>query len=449
MFNLKGFIRIAAFARNAPNNVSPLGELSDQSNSYSKEKGEYTKTDAPNVDLVTFTSKEDDLKIETPTKYHSHILDIAQWVFTESISGAINDDSEHFRQMFLAEWQNDIGDVVIGKMVAKDANWMPSFIKWDMLDGDNEENSLHIWFADDAFKTQYDDYEIVVVAPVEPVDTFMKTIDFVGPALDAFNLPDHDEKAARLADGHPYTIRDTNDYPWYDREDKDQTRNTSWTVLIYGIAGNNPLIIKEALAEWILANSQFPRADWIHVFPDIFTSTEFAIIPTWHLKSIPDENPRGEMYSPLIPHNEAKRLADKYIKYPKDGHVDEFLTSGLIHYKSLGFITAGGIENRDGKFWLKDFFPQYAAIPVRSGDFNRMDKYHTDWIKMLLNAVIAAEEMDEYSYLDLEYAKVEKDGRLYVGFSYDNILFLVLSRLSMDEITNPEPEPTPEPQPEE
>ncbi|AQT28077.1 putative virion structural protein [Vibrio phage pVa-21] len=432
MYNLKGFIEITAFANNIPKNISPLGELSNMSLSYATEKGYYSKADAPNVELVTFTSKKDEEKIETPAKYHAHVLEIAQWVFNKSVAGSLNDDPEHFRTLFLAEFQDRIGDAEIGLMETAKNNWMPTYIKWNLDDG-GEENELRVWFADEAFKAQYDEFEIVVIPPIEPVDTFMKTVEYVKPALDQFNLPDHDVKVAQLAEENPYSNRVTREYPWYDREDPDTSLMTNWTVIIYGIAGNNPLVIKEAIAEYILANSVYGREDWVPVFPDIFTSTEFVIVPMWHNRSVPDETVRGQLYSPIVPYDEAGVLAEKYIKYPKAGHVLKYLDISTVHYKSLAFVCSGGIENRDNKYKLKDYFPDYALIASRSADFNRLNKYTTDWIFMLQNAVIAAEEMDEYSYLDVEYARVERDGLFYVGFSYDNVLYMVLSRLSMEE----------------
>lgn len=432
MYNLKGFIEITAFANNIPNNLSALGELSNMSLSYAIEKGYYSKADAPNVELVAFTSKLDEDNVETPAKYHAHVLEIAQWVFNKSVAGSLNDDPEHFRTLFLAEYQDQIGDAEIGLMVTAKNNWMPSYIKWNLDDG-GEDNELRVWFADEAFKAQYDDFEIVVIPPIEPVDTFMKTVEYVKPALDLFNLPDHDVKVAQLAAENPYSNRVTREYPWYGREDPDTSLLTNWTVIIYGIAGNNPLVIKEAIAEYILANSVYGREDWVPVFPDIFTSTEFVLVPMWHRRSVPDETVRGQLYSPIVPYDDALVKAEKYIKYPKAGHVKKYLDVSTVHYKSLAFVASGGIENRDAKYKLEDYFPDYALIASRSADFNRLNKYTTDWIIMLQGAIIAAEEMDEYSYLDVMYARVERDGLTYVGFSYDNVLYMVLSRLSMEE----------------
>ena len=428
MFTLKGFISITALANNTPNLTSPLGELSNIGESYAREKGFYNKADAPNVQLITFTSERNAAAIATPAAFHSHILTIAQWIFNNSISSTINDDSEAFRRLLLTQFGTDMKNVEVGKMVVAKSNWMPSYIQWSLDSKGVEENTLRVWFADEAFQAQYDDYEIIVIPPIEPVDTFQKVKSVVATALEKFNQPDHLKTVLEKTDGVPYTYLISNEYDWHDREDPEATLSTTWSVAIYGIAGRNPLVIKEAIANHILKNSKFGRPDWIPVFPDIFTSTEFVIVPMWHLNSIPDETVSGSMYSPLVSYNEALVVANKFIKYPKSGHVQKNLEFGVVHFKSLAFVTAGGNENRDDKYKLSEYFPDYALIPTTSIEFNRMSVETIEWMTMFVRAVIAAEEMDEYSYVDVDLSRVERDGNMYIGYSIDNVLYLVLTR---------------------
>lgn len=431
MFTLKGFITITALSNNTPNLTSPLGELSSIAESYAREKGFYNKADAPNVQLVTFTSERDDTAITTPTAFHSHILTVSQWIFNNAISNAINDDPEAFRRLLLTQFGTDMKDVEVGKMVVAKSNWMPSYIQWSYDKAGVEDNTLRVWFADEAFQAQYDDYEIIVIPPVEPVDTFQKVKSVVAKALEAFNQPDHLRTVLEKTDGVPYTYLISNEYDWHDREDPDATLSTTWSVAIYGIAGRNPLVIKEAIADHILANSAFGRPDWIPVFPDIFTSTEFMIIPMWHRNSIPDETVTGSLYSPLVSYNEALAITNKFIKYPKAGHVQENLELGTVHFKSLAFTVAGGPDNRNNKYSLYEYFPDYALIPSTSIEFNRMSATTIEWMTLFVRAIITAEEMDEYSYVDVDFARVERDDDTYIGFSYDNVLYLILTRNSL------------------
>lgn len=432
MYNLKGFVEVTALANNIPSNISPLGELSNISNSYSKEKGYYSKTDAPNVELISFTSETDGIKLQVPTKYHAHVLTLSQWIFSKAVEGALTDDAEAFRVLLLAQFEDTIASVIAGKMMTAKGNWMPSYVQWKLDDG-VEENEIRIWFADTAFKAQYDDYEIIVIPPIRPVDIFQKVKSEVEPILSQFNLPDHHKQIAIDTGSEPYTALVTNPYMWHDREDSDATLMTYWSVVIYGIAGNNPLLIKDAIAKYILDNSAYEKIDWIPVFPDIFTSTEFILIPMWHKRSVPDETVRGQLYSPIVPYNEALGLAEKYAPSTVAGHVAEYLEISTVHYKSLAFLSSGGIENRDNIYRLSEMFPDYALIATTSADFDRIASDTTTWIMQIMSAIIAAEEMDEYSYLGVQLSRIVRDDFTYVGFSYKNVLYMVLSRGSMDE----------------
>lgn len=432
MFILKGFVEITAFAENDPNQTSPLGEMSNQAESYSKEKGYYAKSGSEQLRLVTFTSTRDDSKIETPVEFHSHVLDIADWLFNNSVSGNITSDLEFFRTQLLANFETDIADVEIGKMVVANGNWMPSYIAWNYNTA-SEVNQIKIWFADESFLAQYDDYEIVVIPPIDVLDDFQKIKLDVEESLSGFSLPTHIEKVMTLAQSNPYTFHKSFEYDWYDREDPEATLMTNWSVIIYGINGNNPVVIKDAIADYILSLSSFSRTDWIAVFPDIFTSTEFTFVPMWHKRGIVDQTIAGSLYSPLVPYDESLILAEKYIQSSLAGHVQENLEISTLHFKSLAFVVAGGKDNRDAKFKLSDIFPDYALIAASSPDFNRMQPKTTQFITELQKAVIVAEEMDEYTYLDHTLARIERNGRDYIGFEYDDVLFLVLIRNHMDE----------------
>lgn len=430
---LKGFIKIPSMANNAVNTLSPLGELSDESYSYARDKGFYLDSAKPNVELVSFTSKyREGERVEVPAKYTTHVLTISQWIFEQSISNLISSDSEAFRRLLLAQYV-DIADLEIGEMVESNGSWLPSFMQWKLSTTPAEDNQLRVWFANSAFAAQYDDYEIVIVPPVEQVDNFQKIRSEVEEEINAFNLPAHHKKVLACTHAEPYTYLVTNIYHWIDRDDIKFQLETNWTVAIYGIAGNNPAIIKQAVADWILANSAYGKSDWIPIFPDIFTSTEFILVPLWHRHSTVDETARGSLYSPLVSYNGILELAKKYIKYPKAGHVEKYLNISGIQFKSLAMAVCGGNENREQKFSLLDVFPDYALLPTTSVDFNRMSKYTALWVTKLIEATIAAEEMDEYSYVGAGLSRITRDGRLYVAFDYDNLLFLILTRKSMDE----------------
>ncbi|MGK7530413.1 hypothetical protein, partial [Salmonella enterica] len=67
--------------------------------------------------------------------------------------------------------------------------------------------------------------------------------------------------------------------------------------------GRNPSRIKQALRDYILANSSFTVALGVKVFPEIFTTTKFTIVPGWSIRGIPNEEDVAALYSPILPYD--------------------------------------------------------------------------------------------------------------------------------------------------
>lgn len=436
MYDIKGFIKIAALANNTPNNTSVLGELSNASSTYSTEKGKYVSANSQNVQLETYHSVKDDVAVATPAALYTHILEVAQWLYIKSVSGAVTDDQETCRSLLLAQYPNTIVDLEVGEMMNAKSNWLPAYMTWTFVDADLGENTIRVWFADLAFATQYDEYEHTVISMITDLDKFMETIKTVKPLVESFDLSSFDDRVQELADDNPYTYRVTDKYTWHDREDDTAQLTTYWTVLIHGVAGKNPLLIKQAIADYILANSSYTKSEWAKVFPDIFTSTEFTIIPMWHMLSVADKTPAGQLYSPIVPYNVSLALGKKYSLYDISGHVESKLAFTSIQYKSMSALSCAGPENRTGINFINDAIEDYATLSTQSGDFDRMSPKATGFVRLLLAAVIAAESLDEYTYLDVELARVVKGDYTYVSFEYDNVLYMVLSRGSMTEVAD-------------
>lgn len=431
MYWLKGFVNIDALANNTPGSVAALGELSNISLSYSIEKGYFNRHDYEKVEFVSFTSKKDTTVITAPAKYTDHIIKVAEWMYDQALAKKFTDDEEAFRVLLLAQYGSEIADFECGKMVTEKGVWLPSYIAWK-YDLAGEENLIRVWFSDAAFKAQYDDYQIVVVPPIEPVDTFQLTKAKVAEALAKFTVPDLHERVLAKTKGEPYTYLVSKEYPWYDHDDTTQTLSTTWTVAIYGIAGNNLELIKDAIAKYILANSTYDRDDWIPIFPDIFTNTEFTFIPFWNHRSVVDETYVGSLYSPIVPYDGLVKFAQTFVPYVTAAHLTKYIAVSGIQYKSLACAIIGGVDNRNSKFKITDFYPDLAQISTTSIDFNRMTANTVEFLQKLLVAIIAAEEMDEYSYIGASLSRITRNGMLYVGFSHGDVGFLVLSRSSQE-----------------
>ncbi|WP_438563940.1 hypothetical protein [Clostridium sp.] len=430
MFTLKAFISISAMQDNDHGVVSALGELSDHSNSFAREKYRYTRQASPECELVVFDSSVT-LPAPTPAIHVTKSLEYSQWCYTQAVTGKIGSDTEAFKAKFLAEFGGQIDRFDCGQMVTARGLWLPAFISYRLVD--QEDNHVRLWFADKAFQAQYDSYQIIVIPPILPVDTFMNTTSVVAKALADFNLPQHQFDINVAAGGVPYTRSKTNNYTWYAPDDPTSTLTTYWSVIVYGGSVVNDDIIRDAIADHILNNSEYNRDQWLPVFPDIFASRGFTIIPNWLKHSTYDASPRGSLYSPVLTNGEGLEFANKYSFDRSEAHNLKYMQTSVVQWKSLAAVFVGNVENDAKRMLLTDVYEDYTFISPLSMDFNRMSFETTEFVKMLIKATIMAEEFDEYMILEDGFYKLERNGLFYITFNHLKVDFMVLTRLSMEK----------------
>lgn len=430
MFTLKAFISISAMLNNDPNVVSAIGELSDHSNSFSREKFRFTREKAPECELVVFDN-DGNKPLPIPDIHVTKSLEYSQWIYIQALSGKFNSVSDGFKAAFLAQFGGQIDRFECGQMVTARGIWMPAFISYRLLD--QADNHIRLWYADKAFQAQYDSYHIIVIPPIVPVDTFMNTTSVVVKALEKFTLPQHQLEINNASSGVPYTRSKTTDYTWYAPDDPTSTLVTYWSVIVYGGSVVNDDIIRDAIADHILNNSDYNRDQWLPVFPDIFASRGFTIVPNWLKHSTYDASPRGSLYSPIFTGSEGLDILDKYSFDLNHAHNVTHIQTTTAQWKSLAIAIVSNVENDQKRMFLTDIYPDFTTISATSMDFNRMSYDTTEFIKLLVRGLIIAEEFDEYTILDEGFYKLEHKGKVYVTFNHLKVDYMILARTSMPE----------------
>lgn len=438
MLDIQGFIKIGPLQNNTPNALSPVGELSYQSGSFARDKQLFSKQ-GQQVELVAFTSKRDDVTVTVPAAFSNKILDITQWIYIQSIAGAFKNDEVEFQRLLVGNFSADMSKVSTGAMISTNGNWFPRWVAWT-LEG-QEDNEIRVWFSDADFDQQYLGYEIIMVPMIEPIDTFQSVKTVVELALEGWTLPLHHDKVNERAGNVPYTAILSHRYTWHDREDPESTMLVNFSAIIYGRAGLNPSYIKKAYRDQILANSQYPVRDWIPVFPEIFTSTQFTFIPGWNIYGVPNMEDIASLYSPALPYEfEIAAISDfgewlatgtkvGNITIPKPKTAAAFFPS---RYKSLSSICIAGDENALDKQTVWDVLKGYSLTSTTSSDMGGVPKDTTEWMRLFLLAIIAAEEYHPYGQ-SIEIVKLtdanNPDHTFYV-FEHKNIEYRVLTRTS-------------------
>lgn len=436
MYTLKGFAHIGALVDNTLGTVAPVGELSPFSRSYARELTEHVSSDASNVRLITFTSTTDGKRTRPADTLANVILSILNWVYTEAKTGSFSQDNAKFEQIFLNRWGTQLALLESGAMVQDGTLWAPGFIDFEFTDtATYGENRIKVWFANQAFESQYDDYEIDVIPPLENLETFFGDYNAVKSALSKITLTSILEKIEAKANRYPYTAATSDSFDWVDRSNPALTLSTDWTTVIYGAAGNTVDNKKAAIIDFVLANSKRSRDEWAAIFPDIFTATEFIITPMWNDYSVPNKVLETGLYASAVRVTDASATAKKTSK--GTGYTDTFIDSVLCiastAYKCLTLAIVGGPNNRGGVNIFSDQFEDYMGLPTTHGEFGRMSPETREFVVMLMDMIKYAEVLTPSSTVPLGYTRMSRNGVYYLVRTLRKVQYLVVSKYSLND----------------
>lgn len=425
---IKGFVTISAYVNNTPGQTAPLGELSTWSRTYSYEKGEYQDSAVPGYKLTTFRAADNDTgtEIVLQASLVQQILRVISECMAYASSHIRPYDSIDFKNTLLANFYQKMGDLHIGDFVDNGTIALPQWISWNSLDHNGDY--VKIWLSDQAFQDQYDDYKIVVIPPLQNLDHFFNAYNV---ALTEINGRDSDalNQLIQTAKGtNPETYIRFLDFDFYNQINLEQKNRTSWAVLIYGKAGDNIDAIKDAMVEFILANSSHSRAEWEVILPDLFRRTEFVMLPRWDKKSIPNLTELAALYASMLNPMECVQFAKNAINFYPQVFIEANTTVFPYDYKALSVVAVNGDTNVDTKKTLVQVFPDYIPVPSTSPDFNRMQIKTRNWLIFLEQLLIAAETVGEFTSVPANMRKQRRGGLLFVSGMYDNVNYLVAAR---------------------
>lgn len=431
MYTLKGFFNYAPFVNNNPDTVAMFGELSANSNTYGKDKSYFTDVSTPFSTLTAFHSKSDGTVTPVDSLLAVRILQLGYYLVQRAISGNITDDATALIQSVLAEYAGVVDTFAVGEMLTNGSLYLPEWIRVKFNSSViTEDNAITIWFADDSFQRQYDEYIIEVVVPLIPLDQFFLDPLQVQSLLNQYDLVDKLEEVQALRGDYPYTILSPQRYDYRDPNNIAFQLPTHWLVLIYGQAGNNPDAIKNALIDYILANSVHSRSDWTQILPDLFITTEFVFTPFWNSYAIPNRTLQAGIYSPILKPVDIVAWLLQTTKGPMytEAWIEANYQVSANLYRSIAFAVIGNPDNRDGLTELTDVFPDYILVTNDSSDFNRVEPYTQEWMVKFSQLILIAETMTANTSVPVGYARIIRDNVVYASVSYDNITFMVVAK---------------------
>lgn len=435
MYALKGFLVIQSLANNNPGAIAPIGELSTYAKTYTQDMGYYTRVTPPDLDLYTFSSKENDNVVLVPDTVVETALQVGQSIYDYARSGGFDGNPAETATTVLNMHDDIIENLKVGTMVQiADSQWMPEWIEYS--DRSISNSVIKLWLSDSAFRGQYDEYNIIVVPPVDNIDDLIGVEAQMRNALNQVNDSQRMFRVQQAKNFNPETITVTEMFAW--RHPLEPTNHvlTAWTCIIYGQAGNNIDSIRNAIKLYISEHSQIDEEVWKEYFPEIFNITEFTIIPLWDSMAIPNETLQAGIFSPTVNYLQLEYQATVGAPTYTYDHIVRNMTVSGTSYRSLPFIAIGGPDNLNDISRITDVFNDYVVVPSTSPDFGRMSPNTQSFVGVLTQLLIIADSMTDFNQLPLGFSRLYREGMMYVVTSFGGIQYIVVSKQTFNEVMN-------------
>lgn len=437
-FVIEGFVNSFLLDSADPAQAAVVGQLSKVSYSYAPVVDSYNNPGSyPDVELLAFTMIQDGQQISTPPLYGDLILQVSTWVYGQSLLGNFTGNTAAFIEALLGQYGSDITNIQAGVMINFNTNlYCPEWISFSQSTTGGDTNTVRLWFCDGSFQRQYDKYTIRVIPPVANVDDFFAGYASVVNEIGQFDIPSLMTRVQAAASDQPYTLLRSYSFNYVNPNNQAQTVNTVWTVIEYGIAGDNLDSIKAAIIETILSNSQYTQAQWSALFPDLFLSVEFIVTPRWDQYAIPQGGNSLDpgIYSPNVSWNDALYVAQQTARGVgySSGTVQNSLNIVPFQYKSLQLEFVAGPANESVESSIQTLYPDYINVPSSSLDFARMSNKTQAWVTFINGMLQLAENMTGFSALPPpvsngpSYQRVTRNGVYYLAAVYGNVSYLMV-----------------------
>ena len=436
MYQINAFVEIEAFILNGANQDALVGELSTQSKTYSRDIGIYTNPALPQYTLNAFTSAIVETgKIEVPNAIRDRITEITDWIYEAQNAVGSAFTREGFLTAFTNQFSTTLSSIDCGDMVLARAGVMwPEWVGYSIggLASNHVavSNKVMCWYADDSFQRQFQGFSHTVVPPLVNIDSFFSGRNAVKLAIDAMSQVQVMARVQNAKNGDPESIISAESYDYVNPANSADRIPTNWYLLIYGKAGNDEDAIRQSVRDYISANSTRTESEWRAIFPDIYKTTEFVIFPRWKNWAVEDRVQQSGVYSPIVKlKKELDYVAARFPAYT-NLHIQNNTAVIPTHYKSLAAVVLGSPDNRNGKSSIEQEFPDLINTPTSDIMFALQAPKTREWVLLLQRMLMEAEKATLYSDLPNDMRKVTRLGVIYVVAKYDNVTYLVSTRLT-------------------
>lgn len=445
---LKGFFRVPDLEDNRAFHVAKFGELSTEARTYSRDLRDYANNSVyPYPSLVCFSYKDEfgqQFNTNPTTTWQNYVLSIGQWIVERYMAGQIPTDAnrDQFWSQLTSEFTDPIwtGMGLISQM-PNTPNFMPEWISFDLDDG-GYPVTTKIWLSDPTFQNDYDLWETTVIPPADPIDLVQGDFTTVSAIvrqrnnIETINALINEAKKnkvnANLLDPETKTVTVT--LKWVDPTQEGVTMFHTFTLVTWGKRGLEYANQKAAIRDYLAANST--KTNWPKIYPELYSETDFAIIPTWDSIAVKPIAQDIGLFSSSVPTGKLQSIMQKFAPsgfastddYPK--FIRDNCAATSLLYRGMIAATMGSPNNKDNNFLLTSIYPDYMHVSTEQADFSRMQPATQAFVLKLAQGMDVAYNANANNPVPSGFAKQIYNNRLFIVFVADGYQWMILSRMS-------------------
>lgn len=429
MLNLRGFVTFESLENTTPGVTSKLGQLSTLSLTFSDHKINHLNIDYPGLILVgfdCFDTVTNEKKIIDPVLGNMclAIASACQDYFYQNTSS--NFVKSNFIQWINTQFVNQISNFACGNfVVAANGMTMVEWFSFQLASG--TQSTARIWLCDGSFQSEYDLYSIIIVPPIDSIDDFFKSPTTIKTQLDAITPASFITRAGTYITT-PETKLVANSYGFISPFGSQNNTMVSWGAIVYGSQGAITGNIKDAMRQYIAAHSTHTTAEWEEIFPEIYQTNEFVIIPRWDLYSIPSTTTIPGIYRSILKVQDSINFVSNYATFLDPDFVAANIFIMPYSYKHISLLAVPGINNGSINQNLANLYNDYIPETSLGLDYNRMSAKTQRWIETLDQLIQLAEITKRGDSLPTGFYNIYRDNKFYISALYEGIEYIVAAK---------------------
>lgn len=429
MYNFKGFANISTLVNNVDGTVAPVGEISAQSATFSREVKVYSTGGPATVHCFKSYSTIRSESIIPSAAIVDNVTEVIDWVHQRQSVLTAAETVTEFKLALTARFGAQISDIQVPSMITSSTGRSyPASLSWSCTAYTTETNQIKIWFNDTLFQQEYDEYELVVIPPVGSIDALAGNYSSALSSLAAESMVSVFSRIQTARGGYPETQLVTKNYSLVNASNVTVNTDTNWYILVYGPRGNNEDLIRSAIIKYLSDSSNVTLTKWKTVYPDVFTVTEFIIVPMWNKYAVTPRTITAGVNSQVCTLSSQISYMQRAVPSYPEGHISNFMQTVPHPYYNLLLSVVGSPENRSSKFLITDFYADLISVSTTSADYGRMTVSTQGLLQHITRMLVLASSMTDATDIPVDYKRSVRDGISYITVTYENVTYLIATK---------------------